>query len=155
MIFKSINFTCMLEFFSACQYCQLMASSIWVGQCLVFSSDFHCKENNGTTGAVHLIQTFFGDISWYQETKESGFLPKNLYQVHCSSHSIFPLKWKSVEGTKHYFTQMLLAINWSYWTGGKKFINACEGSRSPHASMSLKFTRFSKKKMRLHSFLTE
>ena len=25
----------------------------------MLSLDFHCKDNDGTTGAVHLIQTFF------------------------------------------------------------------------------------------------
>ena len=25
----------------------------------MLSSDFHCKKNDGTTGAAHLIQTFF------------------------------------------------------------------------------------------------
>ena len=25
----------------------------------MLSSDFHCKENDGTNGAAHLIQTFF------------------------------------------------------------------------------------------------
>ena len=29
------------------------------------------------------------------------------------------LQWKSDKRTKHYFTQMLLAINWCYWQVGK------------------------------------
>ena len=50
--------------------------------CLVLLSDFYCKENDKMSGAAYLIQTFFGDISWYQESKkpgelqESGILPK-------------------------------------------------------------------------------
>ena len=40
------------------------------GNILVLSSDFHGKENNATTGAAHFNQTFFGDISWYEEIKE-------------------------------------------------------------------------------------
>ena len=46
---------------------------------------------------------------------------------------VISLQWKSDESTKHYFTQMLLTINWLL-TGGKKLTHAYEGSRSPHAS---------------------
>ena len=56
----------------------------------------------------------------------------------------FSLQWKSDESTKHYITQMLLAINWRYRTGEKKFTHAYEGS-CKHAS--LKYTRFSQKKV--------
>ena len=31
----------------------------------------------------------------------------------------FSLQWKSDKSTKHYLTQMLLAINWCYWQMGK------------------------------------
>ena len=34
----------------------------------------------------------------------------------------FSLQWKSDESSKHYLTQMLLAINWRYWWAGK---NSC------------------------------
>ena len=55
------------------------------------------------------------------------------------------LQWKSHESTKHYLTQMLLVINWSYWQA-EKFPHAYEGSRSPYAkNTSLKCTRFSQK----------
>ena len=46
----------------------------------------------------------------------------------------FYLQWKSDESTKHYLTQMLLAINWHYWQAGKKFAHAYGGSRSPLAN---------------------
>jgi hypothetical protein len=29
------------------------------------------------------------------------------------------VQWKSNKNTKHYLTQMLLAINWHYWQVGK------------------------------------
>ena len=38
----------------------------------MLSSDFDCqKKNDETTGVAHFIQTFIGDISWY-ESKEPG-----------------------------------------------------------------------------------
>ena len=43
-------------------------------------------------------------------------------------------QWKSDEWTKHYLTQMLIAINWRYRQAGKKITHAYEGSRSLHAS---------------------
>jgi hypothetical protein len=43
------------------------------------------------------------------------------------------LKGKSDESTKHYLTQILLAINWRY-DKPEKFMHAYEDSRSPHAS---------------------
>ena len=51
-----------------------------------------------------------------------------------SRNPSFSLQWKSDYSTKHYFTQMLLTINWDYWQAGKKFTHAYGGSRSPHAS---------------------
>jgi hypothetical protein len=36
----------------------------------------------------------------------------------------FSLQWKYDESTKHYITQMLLAINWYYWHTGENF-HAC------------------------------
>ena len=98
---------------------------------VVFSdfSDLYCKETDGTTGAAHLIQTFFSDISWYQESKdpcepqEFGFSPKTLNQVRGMCWSIvvlsFSLQWKFDKNTKLYLTQMLLSINWWYWKVGK------------------------------------
>ena len=66
----------------------------------MLSSDFHCKEDDGTIGAAYLIQNFFSDVSGYQESKEpgepqeSGFSPKSLNQVHSSGYSVIFLTMK-------------------------------------------------------------
>ena len=46
----------------SCAYVNLFLpiNSISWWQHLMLSSEFHCKENDGMTGAVHWIQTFFG-----------------------------------------------------------------------------------------------
>ena len=36
----------------------------------------------------------------------------------------FSMQWKSDESTKHYITQILLAINWCYWQAWKIFTHA-------------------------------
>ena len=52
------------EFFPASQWRQLLPSSIWV-RCLVLSSDFHCKQNDGSTVLQHIpcnwFRLFFGE----------------------------------------------------------------------------------------------
>ena len=66
----------------------------------------------------------------------------------------FSFQWKSDESTKHYLTQILLAINWRYWQAGKKFTHAYQGSKVASCKRaSLKSTRFSQKKM--YTFLTD
>ena len=94
----------------------------------VVFSDFHCKENDGTTGTAHLIQTF---LAISPDIRRGGslsnhrilvFCQKSLNQVCCSSCS---LQWKSDKSTKHYLTQMLLAFNWRYWQAGKKNSHMC------------------------------
>ena len=73
----------------------------------------------------------------------------NIYFCARYSHNLksgLGLEW-GPPSTKHYLTQMLLAINWCYWQAGKK-IHACVW-RYKVASCkraSLKFSRFSKKK---------
>ena len=66
-----------------------------------------------------------------------------------------PLQWKSDESTKHYLTQMLIAINWRYWQARK--IHTCiwrfKVPLCRHAS--LKSIRFLQKKKRSGTFLTE
>jgi len=69
------------------------------------------------------FRVFFSDISWYQDSKEldepqeSGFSPKNLNQVRCSSNFVIFLTMEIRR--EHYLTQMLLAINWLYWQAGR------------------------------------
>ena len=102
-----------------------MASSIWVTYCLVLSSDFHCKENDGATGAAHLIQTFWRKtrLLWYARLLTLLISGDNGIKVWIKFAApvvpSFYLKWKSDESTKQYLTQMLLAINWRYWQTGK------------------------------------
>ena len=49
--------------------------------------------------------TITGDKSWVNEYDP---------ETKC-----FSLQWKSDENTKHYLTQMLVAINWRYWQAEK------------------------------------
>ena len=75
-----------------------MASSIWV-MCLVLSSDIHCKENDKTTGAVHLIQTFLAispDIRRVRSlaNHRSLLFCQKVWIKWISSHSAISLQWK-------------------------------------------------------------
>ena len=86
----------------------------------MLSSDFHCKENDGTIWfpgrtrtsdyCVHEVGvTVYGvqHVPHVQVWPENQIVPS------------FSLQWKSDESTKHYLTQMLLAINWRYLQAGK------------------------------------
>ena len=92
----------------------------------MLSSDFHCKENNGTTEAAHMIRTFvtiFPDLRRVRSlaNNRSLFFRQKTVWIICAAPVVplFSLQWKSDESTKHYFTQILLAINWRYWQSGK------------------------------------
>ena len=66
----------------------------------------------------------------------------------------FSLQWNSDDSTKHYLTQILLAINWHYSHGGK-FMHSYEDSRSPH-SRALHWNQPGvRNKIRSDFFLTE
>ena len=89
--------------------------------------------------------------------ESSMFSETSTRSCFCSAPVVpsFSLLWKSNESTKDNLTQMLLAIKWHYWQGGKK-IHACVW-RFKVASCkraSLKSTRFSKK-IRSDTFLTD
>ena len=83
------------------------------------------------TGKVNRkTASHFGYTSWYQESKEpgepqeSGLSPKKKKKEVCIMFAApvipsFSLQWKSDESTKHYLTQMLLAIKWRYWQAVK------------------------------------
>ena len=73
------------------------------------------------------FRLFFGDISWYQESKEPGepqefgFSPKMVWNKFAAPVvPSFSSLWKSDGSSKLYLTQMLFAINWRYWQAGKK-----------------------------------
>ena len=113
------------EFFPVSQWRQLMASRILVRYCLVLSSDCHCKENDGTNwlqGRTHTPRTRH---QWLWCSWSQGLC---LWSPACPGWTGTPRK-KSVhfpyneKNTKHFLTQMLLAINWFYWQAGK--IHAC------------------------------
>ena len=112
----------------------------------MLSSDFHYKEKDGTTGAEQ--KQLRVEIS--KDMLDSTNSDLNLMNI-----IITFLKWKSDESTKHYLTQMLLAINWRYWQAEK--IDECvqrfkvaSGKRA-----ALEFTRFSRNKIKSDTFLTE
>ena len=54
-------------------------------------------------------------LSWYQEISQKKIL------IKCSTPVIvsFSLQCKFDDSTKHYNTQMLLAMNWRYWQAEK------------------------------------
>ena len=61
------------------------------------------------------------DIQAYSCAWSLVFHQKSLNEVQRMWWSIVvpSLRWKYDERTKHYLTQMLLAINWRYWQEGK------------------------------------
>ena len=83
----------------------------------MLSSGFHCKENDGTTGAAHLIQTFLAispDIRRVRSLanhRNQVFRQKFMNQVRCSSR--FP-----------YNENPTRALNIILFTDGKK-IHMC------------------------------
>ena len=92
-----------------------MASSIWVRLCLVLSSDFDCKKNDRTIWFPDFICTSKTCHQWLWCSWNRGHC---LWGPAWPRNKIVPslsLQWKSDESTKHYTTQMLLAINWYYW----------------------------------------
>ena len=87
---------------------------------------------------------FFGDISWYQESKEPGKPQESdfLKKKNCESSALlqsfynFLLQWKSDKSTKHYFTLMLLPINWRYW---QMVRNSCKHMKVQGHLMKVRF----------------
>ena len=67
--------------------------------------------------------------------------------IKCAAPVIpsFSLQWKSDEGTKHYFTQILLVVNWRYWQKGKNSRMCMRLKVASCKRASLKSTRFSQK----------
>ena len=61
------------------------------------------------------------------------------------NQSIIFLQWKSDKSTKHYLTQMLLFINWSYWQVGKNSQVHMKVQGRLMQDYSLKSTRFLQK----------
>ena len=128
----------------------------------MLSSDFHCKENDGTTGAAHLIQTFLvktqtpvvcqasyypGIRRYHQKKSESSAL------LHLFCHYSYNENLTRTLNTT--FTQMLLAINWHYWQAGK---NSRICMKVQGYLMQVHFTEIHQvfgKKKRLDTFLTE
>ena len=129
---------------------------IWL-RCLVLSSDFNCKENDGTWHSSHLMQTFF-----WRKTRLLRFvrLLPLLATYGCSPNSEATERKAISDKRIHYentralntFTQMLLAINRRYWQADK--IHACVWSFKVASSKraSLKSHRFSKKKQKTVCF---
>ena len=99
----------------------LMASRIWVRLCLLLSSDFHCKGNDGSWV-----------ISVYPGLSGHAGLHKQWHRLH-EHHNhwwwvlsvrvqpgIHPFPYnENLTWAQHYLTQMVLAINWCYWQLGK------------------------------------
>ena len=150
-----------LEPSEACQERQLMASSIWARQCLVLSSDFHYKENDRTSGAAHLIQTFLTKLQT-PGVCQAPYSPDIRRYCHtiwmkCPA-SVVPslyLQWKSDESTKQYLTQILPVINWRYWKGEKIHLCILRSKVASSNFASLKSTRFCETKIRPDTSLTE
>ena len=119
----------------------------------MLSSDFHCKENYGTiwfpgrTLKPRTRQQWlwcswnWGHCLWSQHVLNVRVQPRN--QIIQS----FSLQWKSDETTRHYLTQMLLAINWGYWEAGKIYAYVWRFNVASCWRASLKSTRFSKKQV--------
>ena len=80
-----------------------------------------------TTGAAHLIQTFFfwwkSRLLWFARLltlpQTSSCYPNSRCHWKESDFRQESTLWKSDQSTKHNLTQMLLAINWHYWQAGK------------------------------------
>ena len=63
----------MREFPLACQQCQLMASNIFCDLVLVLSSDFHSKENDGTTISSRFLALDSNFFLAKNQTPTTGF----------------------------------------------------------------------------------
>ena len=107
----------------------------------MLSSDFHCKENERTIGAAHLIQTFLAMISWYQgskepgEPQESGFSPKKSESsALLQSFHHFPYNENQTRTLNTTSLKCCLSSTDAIDRQGKKFTHVYEGSRSPYAS---------------------
>ena len=95
----------------------------------------------------------FGDIFWYQDSKEpgepqeSGFFSEKVW-IKCAAPVVpsFSLQWKSDESTKRSLTQMLLAINWRYWRAGKNHLCVWRFKFTSCKRDSMKSSSFTQKK---------
>ena len=106
-------------------------------------SDFDCNKNEGTIwflvisvhpGYAELQKQWPDFINSIINCDNSWVYGYDLWPGNQIVPS-FSLQWKSDKSTKHFLTQMLLAINWCCWQAGNKFMHVYEGSRSPHVSM--------------------
>ena len=141
--------------FSRLSITSVMASNIWMGYCLVLSSDFYCKENEGTTGAAHLIQTSLTIFPGIRRVRSLAnqrslvFRQRKLSQMRCSNRPSFSSESKSDESTKHHLSQMLLATDWRYWQAGKKSHMRMKVQGRSCKGASLKSTKFPQKQNRI------
>ena len=65
---------------------------------------------------------FYDDYSVHEVgVTACGVQPVHSVRVRPGNQIVpsFSVQWKSYESTKHYLTQILLAINWRYWQAGK------------------------------------
>ena len=92
----------------------------------MFFSDFHCKENDGTTGAAHFIQLFF-----FCEKPEFCGLLRSLLSLY---QKISQRKSKSNALLQSSIHLNAACHHMTLLAGEKKFAYAYEGSRSPYAS---------------------
>ena len=105
--------------------------------------DFHCKENDGTTGTAHFDSDFFGDISWCQESKEPGKPQESGFSSKKSQSSAllqsfrhFPYNENSTRALNTTSLKCCLPSTDAI-DRREKFTYPYEGSRSPHASTLL------------------
>ena len=120
------------------------------------SSDFHCKENYGTNGAAHFIQTLLAISSDIRRVRSLVFCQESLNHVHCCSCSVIFLTMKVWR--EHYTLphsnaachQLMLS------TGGK---NSCISMKVQSCLIQVCFIEihqvFAKKKYGRIFFLTE
>ena len=127
----------MREFFPARQQRQLMASSILTRSCLVRSSDFHCKENDG-----------FGSYPYTQVSSPViiVFMKSGILFVESGMSWVYGYVWET-ESSVIFLTMRIrrehqtlphsnaVCYQLTLLIGGKKFTYAYEDSRSPHANV--------------------
>ena len=96
-------------------------------------------KHHSEIGFLGMFPTLQGEVFGVPSRLLWGWLGFQHYRYVCFSFTarrsdIFQtdlVQCKCDENTKHYLTQMLIAINWRYWEAGKQ---ACEGSKSTRAS---------------------
>ena len=100
----------------------------------MLSSNFHSKENHG----IRVVPVYPGHAGLHKQWPRLHEHHNHWWRVlgvRVRPETVIFHKKQSDKSTKHYLTQMLLAINWRYWQAGKRFTHAYEGSRSAHASV--------------------